>query len=121
MPTKCPCIEFVYIFYEFTPFHAIYPVYRSTKKTCETFGIDYETTKPNPHEIIKNDRILDNEYHEHVQDKRSAANSKYHSPFAKTLRKKKIKYPRYVSKYGTMIKLKRWRHKSTVPPTVTPS
>ena len=119
--TKCPRIEFVWNFYEFTPFHVIYPVCRPTKETCDTFGIVYDTVELNQNEMTKNNRILDKEYIDYVQDKRSAENSKYHSPFAKKLRKKKIKYPRYVSKYDTMIKLKRGRHKSTVPPTETPS
>ena len=100
--TKCPRIEFVWNFYEFTPFHVIYPVCRPTKETCDTFGIVYDTVELNQNEMTKNNRILDKlhetVYIDHVQDKRSAANSKYHSPFTKTLRKKKIKYPRYVSK-----------------------
>lgn len=100
--TKCPRIEFVWNFYEFTPFHVIYPVCRPTKETCDTFGIVYDTVELNQNEMTKNNRILDKlhetVYIDHVQDKRSAANSKYNSPFAKTLRKKKIKYPRYVSK-----------------------
>ena len=45
--TKCPRIEFVWNFYEFTPFHVIYPVFRPTKETCDTFGIVYDTVKLN--------------------------------------------------------------------------
>lgn len=62
--------KFVWNFYEFTPFHVIYPVCRPTKETCDTFGIVYDIVELNQNEMSKkNNRILD-KLHEMTKNNR---------------------------------------------------